>query len=237
VNEPPDERTPPAGRRGIVGVALSLGLAVGVFGVSFGILARAAGFGIVAPIVMSAVTFAGSAQFAAVSVIGTGGAVVAAIVAAILLNSRYLPIGLSVAPSLSGSPGTRLLEAQMVVDESWAVSARGDGTFDVRALLTVGLTLYAAWVVGTTIGVFGAGALGDPARFGLDAAFPALFLALLVPQVRPPRHAPRDSWRRSRALHVALLGGGIAFVLIPFTPAGVPIIAASAACLLGIRRG
>jgi predicted branched-subunit amino acid permease len=195
VNEPPDERTPPAGRRGIVGVALSLGLAVGVFGVSFGILARAAGFGIVAPIVMSAVTFAGSAQFAAVSVIGTGGAVVAAIVAAILLNSRYLPIGLSVAPSLSGSPGTRLLEAQMVVDESWAVSARGDGTFDVRALLTVGLTLYAAWVIGTTIGVFGAGALGDPARFGLACA--ARRAAGRRDRVRPdPVHAGRRADHR-----------------------------------------
>ncbi len=218
-------------------LAAPLGIAVGVFGVSFGILARAAGFGIVAPIVMSVLTFAGSAQFAAVSILGTGGAAVAAIAAAILLNSRYLPIGLSVAPSLSGPTGLRFLEGQFVVDESWAVSNHGDGTFDVPTLLVTGLTLYAAWVVGTMVGVLGGGALGDPAKLGLDAAFPALFLALLVGQVRPPRGAPRGSWRRSRSLRVALLGGAIAFVLIPVTPPGVPIISASTACLLGLRRG
>ena len=88
-----------------------------------------------------------------------------------------------------------------------------------------GLLLYVAWVAGTAVGAIGGQALGDPATLGLDAAFPALFLALLAPQVR-----------RRKPLFVALLGGTIALALTPFTPPGVPIIAASVACLLGVRR-
>ena len=88
-----------------------------------------------------------------------------------------------------------------------------------------GLLLYVAWVTGTAMGALGGQALGDPATLGLDAAFPALFLALLAPQVR-----------RRKPLFVALLGGTIALALTPFTPPGVPIIAASIACLLGVRR-
>ena len=201
-------------------------LSVLVFGVSFGILARAAGWGIAAPIVMSATTFAGSAQFAAVSVMGVGGAPAAAIVAALLLNSRYLAMGVSVAPSLTGSPLRRGLIGHLIVDESWALSNSGEGRFDVPTLVGVGVLLYVGWILGTTAGVLGGGAFGDPAKLGLDAAFPALFLALLVPQAK----------RSRRALQAAVLGGVIAFVLIPLTPPGVPIIAASAACLLGLRR-
>ena len=202
-----------------------LALAVFGFGVSFGVLSRAAGMGVVAPIVMSATTFAGSAQFAALSVAGDGGTVAAAVAAALLLNARYVPIGISVAPSISGGVWRRFMLGQLTVDESWALASRGDGRFDVRTLALAGGSLYLAWIVGTTIGVFAGSLLGDPARFGLDAAFPALFLALLVPQLRTPID------RR-----VALLGGAVALVLIPLTPPGVPIIAASAACLLGWRK-
>jgi 4-azaleucine resistance transporter AzlC len=215
------------GPREVLGLAAPFIASSVIFGASFGILARAAGFGVVAPIVMSATTFGGSAQFAAVSVLGGGGAPLAAIVAAILLNSRYLAIGLSVAPSLRGSAARRAVIGHLVVDESWAISNLGDGRYDVRTLVGVGCLMFVGWVGGTAAGVFGGGALGDPARFGLDAAFPALFLALLVPQAK----------RSRRAMQAAALGGAIAFVLIPFTPPGVPIIAASAACLLGLRRG
>jgi predicted branched-subunit amino acid permease len=118
----------------------------------------------------------------------------------------------------------RLLESQLIVDESWAVSRRADGRFDRRVLVGAGLVLYACWVGGTAVGVVAGEALADPVSLGLDAAFPALFLALLVPQVRS-----------RRAFAAALLGGAIALVLLPVAPAGVPIIAASAACLLGWR--
>ena len=202
-----------------------LALAVFGFGLSFGVLARSAGMGVVAPIVMSATTFAGSAQFAAVSVGGAGGSVGAAVAAALLLNARYVPIGISVAPSLAGHPWRRFLLGQLTVDESWALAARGDGRFDLQTLAVAGFALFVAWISGTTIGVFGGKLLGDPTRFGLDAAFPALFLALLVPQLRRPR-----------AHRAAIAGGALALALIPVAPPGVPIIAASAACLLGWMR-
>lgn len=202
-----------------------LAVAVLGFGVSFGVLARAAGMGAFAPLVMSATTFAGSAQFAAVSVLGDGGSVAAAVAAAILLNARYGPIGASVAPWLSGRTWSRFLRAQLVVDESWAVAAEGEGRFDPRVLVGAGMLLYAAWVVGTAIGTVGGGSLADPETLGLDAAFPALFLALLLPQL---------STRRT--VLAAVLGGAIALVLIPLTPPGIPIIAGGAACLLGVRR-
>jgi len=195
------------------------------FGVSFGLLARSAGMGWLAPIVMSSTTFAGSAQFAAVSILGTGGTVAAAVAAAVLLNARYWPIGVSVAPWLEGPAWSRFLRAQLVVDESWAVSAEGDGRFDPRILVGAGLTLYVAWVIGTAVGSLGGEILGDPNALGLDAAFPALFLALVLPQIRS-----------RRALVAAVVGGAIALALTPLTPAGVPIIAASAACLVGVRH-
>ncbi len=205
---------------------LPLALAVFGFGLSFGVLARSAGMGVVAPIAMSATTFAGSAQFAAISVGGAGGGLGAAVAAALLLNARYVPIGISLAPSLEGPSWRRFLLGQLTVDESWALAARGDGRFDVRTLAVAGGSLLIAWISGTTIGVFAGKLLSDPSRFGLDAAFPALFLALLAPQLRAPR-----------APGAALAGGALALALIPISPPGVPIIAASAACLLGWRRG
>jgi 4-azaleucine resistance transporter AzlC len=218
---------PPADRRHRDGVraAAPLAVAVAAFGVSFGLLARTEGWGWAAPIVMSATTFAGSAQFAALSVLGGGGTVAAAVTAALLLNARYGPIGVTVAPYLSGTLWSRFLHAQLVVDESWAIAAEGQGRYNPRMLVGAGLTLYAAWVGGTAIGSSFGEVLADPDALGLDAAFPALFLALVVPQVR-----------ERQALAAALVGAAIALALTPVAPAGVPIIAASAACLLGVRR-
>jgi len=205
--------------------AAPLAVAVAAFGVSFGLLARAEGWGWAAPIVMSATTFAGSAQFATISVLGTGGTLAAAITAALLLNARYAPIGVSVAPFFEGPTWSRFLHAQLVVDESWAISAEGHGRFNVRMLIGSGLLLYVTWVAGTAVGAIGGEVLADPEALGLDAAFPALFLALLVPQIHD-----------RRALAAALLGAAIALALTPIAPAGVPIIAASTACLLGLAR-
>lgn len=213
------------GHRDGVRATLPLSIAVAGFGVSFGVLARAAGMGAVAPVVMSATTFAGSAQFAAASVLTAGGSVATAVVAAVLLNARYAPIGVSVAPYLTSSWWSRFVHGQLVVDESWAIASEGDGRFNPRVLLGAGLTLYVAWVGGTTLGVLFGDVIGDPAKLGLDAAFPALFLALLVPQLRP-----------AQAKRSAILGAAIALALTPFAPPGVPIIAASAACLLGWQR-
>jgi 4-azaleucine resistance transporter AzlC len=202
-------------------------VAVGLFGISFGVLARAADFEPLAVGLFSVTTFAGSAQFAAVSVLGAGGTVAAAVGAAVLLNARYLPMGLAAAPAFEGPPWRRLLESQLVVDEAWALSIveeDGERRFDRRLLVGAGLLLYTAWLVGTVAGVAAGGALGDPEDLGLDAAFPALFLALLVGQLSS-----------RRAVAAALLGGAIALALIPTAPAGVPVIAATAACLIGLR--
>ena len=222
---PTAQRQPPEGFRYGLRASVPLCIAVGAFGVSFGVLARSNGFGVVAPLVMSATAFTGASQFAVVAVLGDGGGLGAAVTAAILLVARYVPIGISVAPAISGRVPSRILQSQLIIDESWAVANRGDGTFDRGALLGAGLAIYISWVVGTALGVIGGDALGDPEKFGLDAAFPALFLALLAPQLR------------NRTAVLAAAGGAlIALALIPVARPGIPIIAASAACLAGWRR-
>jgi branched chain amino acid efflux pump len=205
-----------------VRAAAPIGIAVAAFSLSFGVLARTAGMGWAPPLVMSATTFAGSAQFAVASILKDGGAAAAAITAAVLLNVRYAPIGISVASSFEGSWLKRIFLSQLIVDESWAIALKRKSGFDVRVLLGAGALLYVCWNAGTAAGVLLGNVIGDPNELGLDAAFPALFLALLVTQLTGRRE-----------LTAALLGGGIALVLIPFTPAGVPIVAGAAACLVG----
>ena len=195
------------------------------FGIAFGILASTAGMGSVAPIVMSATTFAGSAQFAAASVLDDGGSIAAAVIAAVLLNARYLAISVAIAPAFDGSRLRRFFEAQLLVDESWAVSQVGGGRIDRRLLVGAGILLFPCWVGGTTLGVFGGDVLGDPKRLGLDAAFPALFLVLLITLTVS-----------RRAIVAAFAGGLIALVLLPIAPAGLPVIAAGAVSLVGLRR-
>jgi 4-azaleucine resistance transporter AzlC len=195
------------------------------FGAAFGVLAGTAGMGAIPAIVMSATTFAGAAQFAATSVLRDGGTVIAAVAAAVLLNLRYLAISVAIAPAFRGSRLRRLIEGQLIVDESWAVSQTGGGRIDRRVLVGAGLVLFPFWVGGTALGALAGDVLGDPEQLGLDAAFPALFLALLVTQLV-----------NRRAVVAAVAGGLIALVLLPITPAGVPVIAASAVCLAGLRR-
>jgi 4-azaleucine resistance transporter AzlC len=208
-----------------VRAAAPIGVAALAFGVSYGVLARSAGWGRVAPVVMSLTTFAGSAQFAAVSILGAGGGLVTAVVAAVLLNLRYGPIGLSAASAITGPWWKRLLTAQLIVDESWAIAQRDDGRLDRHLLVGAGLLLLVGWTTGTVVGAFAGDLVADPESLGLDAAFPALFLALLWPQVRD----------RTRLL-AALGGAAIALALMPVTGAGVPIVVASLACLIGVRR-
>jgi len=204
---------------------LPLALVVGMFGVVFGALAIATEpMGAIPAVVMSVITFAGSAQFAAVSVLAEGGQTLPAAAAAVMLNLRYVPIGVTVAPYLRGAWWRRLLVSQLIVDESWAVAARPGGRYDIPVLAGVGVVLWLAWVGGTVVGVVGGRALGDPAALGLDAAFPALFLALLATHLRG-----------RRSMLAAAAGGLLALALVPFVPPGVPIVAAGLAALLGLR--
>ena len=209
------------GARAIAPIAI----AAAAFGATFGVLAREAGMETLAALTMSATTFAGSAQFAAASILGAGGGVVTAVVAAVLLNLRYGPMGLSAAGTLRGPWWLRALTAQLIVDESWAIAQRDDGRLDRHLLVGAGLLLVVGWTTGTVIGAFAGDLVADPASLGLDAAFPALFLALLWSQVGD----------RSRLL-AALAGAAIALVLMPFAGPGVPIVVASLGALVGARR-
>src|SRR3954451_20866387 len=159
-------------------------LAGGVVAISFGVLARQVGLSAVAAIAMSAIVFAGSAQFAAIAILAGGGGVGAAIGAAALMNSRFLPMGVAVAPSLPGRALWRAVQGQSVVDASWALAARGDGTFDRWLLFGSSSIQYVTWTSGTILGALGGGALGDTDKLGLDAIYPAFFVGLLVSEVR-----------------------------------------------------
>ena len=193
---------------------------------SFGILARDAGFSAVAAIVMSAIVFAGSAQFAAVSIIASGGTAGAAIAAASLMNSRFLPMGIALAPSLPGRATWRATQGQAVVDSSWAMANRGDGTFDRWFLFGSTAPQYVMWIAGTTAGALGGDLFGDTSRFGLDAIYPTFFLALLIAEVKD-----------RTTLVVAAGGGLLALSLVEVAPAGLPVLAASLVALWGLRRG
>ena len=201
-------------------------IAGGVLALSFGVLAREAGFSALGAMVMSAIVFAGSAQFAAISIIAAGGGIGAAIGAAALMNSRFLPMGIALAPSLQGSVLQRALQGQAVVDASWAMANQGEGRFDRHVLFGASAVQYVTWLGGTAVGAFAGGVLGDPHTLGLDAIFPAFFLALLLPELRD-----------ARSRGVALAGALIALALVPFAPPGVPVLAASAAALVGLKRG
>jgi 4-azaleucine resistance transporter AzlC len=196
-----------------------------VLSMSFGVLARHAGFSPLQAIVTSAIVFAGSAQFAALAVLASGGTALAAVAAGTLMNGRFLAMGMALAPSLPGGPGKRAVQGQAVVDASWALANRGDGTFDRWLLFGTTAPQYVTWFLGTVVGAYASGLLGDTDRFGLDAVFPTFFLGILIDELR----SPRSRW-------VALCGATIALSLVPFTPAGVPILVAAVAALLGLRR-
>jgi 4-azaleucine resistance transporter AzlC len=190
---------------------------------SFGVLARPV-LGPVAPIVMSILVFSGAAQFGALAVLLAGGGTAAAIVAGVLLNARYLAMGVALAPSLQGRALSRAAFALTTVDSSWAAASRGDGTFDPWYMVGVSIPQYAGWVLGTIVGVLIGSRLGDPNALGLDALFPAFFIALLFEEARGRRR-----------LVAAGGGAGIALVLSPIVPAGLPILAAAAAAVAASR--
>ncbi len=192
---------------------LRLGLpfaAVGFFlSVSFGVLARQAGFSVAQASVTAMIVFAGSAQFAAGS----------------LMNARFLAMGIALAPSLPGGPWRRAAQGQTVVDSSWALAHRGDGTFDRWLLFGTTLPQYVAWTLGSVVGAVSGDLLGDTDRLGLDAIYPVFFLSLLIAELRD----------RTSSL-VALTGALVALALVPLAPPGIPILAASAVALVGVVR-
>jgi predicted branched-subunit amino acid permease len=151
--------------------------------------------------------------------------VAAAVVAAVLMNARYIAMGVAIGPSLKGGRLRRGLEGQSVVDASWALANRGDGRFDRHTLFGSSAIQYCTWLSGTICGVLAGGLLPHPGALGIDAVFPAFFLALLVGEMRD-----------TEARMVAIGGAIVAVVLGLLAPAGVGILAASLVALVGVRR-
>jgi predicted branched-subunit amino acid permease len=202
---------------------LPLVIPTAALGVSFGVLAKPV-MGGVAPVVMSVLVFSGGAQFAVLGVLQASGAAATAFVAGLLMNARWVPMSLAVTPSLTGNRARRAAQAQGVVDAPFVLADRGDGTFNRGVMIGATLVQGASWIVGTLAGVLVGTALGDPSSLGLDAIFPAFYLLLLV-----------EETGSRRELAVVLAAGAVALGLMTVAPPGVPVIAASAAALLGLR--
>jgi 4-azaleucine resistance transporter AzlC len=209
---------------GTLSGAAGIGVAVGVYGVSFGVLAVAAGMSPAQACVMSMLVFTGASQFAFVGVLAGGGGALAAMGPAVMLALRNAAYGLSLAPILPGRLRDRAIVAHLVIDESTAMArAQDDPGAARRAFLATGVSVWLCWSAGTLAGALLGGGLGDPRTLGLDAMFPAAFLALVAPQLRRPG-----------AFVAAIAGAVIAVAVLPFAPAGLPVIAALAGVVPGV---
>ncbi|MEY4360872.1 MAG: hypothetical protein RL391_178 [Actinomycetota bacterium] len=211
--------------RPMILACLTLSAAVGVFGFSFGVGSVAAGSSVAQTCALSLFVFTGASQFSAVSVVGAGGSLGSALGGALLLAARNGVYGLAMSRRLDGSLGRRLVAAQLTIDETTAMAvAQPDRRRQQIAFWFTGVTLYVFWNIGTLIGAITGSAI-DPQTFGLDAAFPAGFVAMVWPLLGD---------RRARA--AAALGATICLVSVSFTPVGVPILLSAIAVLVGLQR-
>jgi len=195
---------------------LALAGAILVVGMSFGTIAVAAGLPMWMPTLLSTLVFAGGAQFMVVGVVAAGGGLVAAVLGALVLNARHLPFGLAVGPVIGRSWPARLLGSHLLIDESVAFAMAQKAPNRARAVYwACGTVLFLAWNTGTLVGALAGQVIGDPDTLGLDAAFPAALLALVLP-----------SLRNTRTRNAALLGAAVALATTPFLPVGVPVLLA-----------
>jgi len=209
--------------RPVVTASLTLATAVGVFAISFGVGAVAAGASIAQTCAMSLLVFTGASQLSAISVIGAGGSTASALGGALVLAARNGVYALTMGRRIEGRLPTRLVAAQFTIDESTAMSvAQDDPVAQRTAFWITGGCIYLFWNIGTLIGAL-LGSAVDPVTFGLDAAFPAAYVAMVWPQLCTPRG------RRA-----GILGAAICISLVPVLPVGVPILCAALAVLVGI---
>lgn len=215
--------TPPrAARRRVVADSLGVGVATGLYGVSFGALGTASGLSVLQTCVLSLLAFTGASQFAFIGVVAAGGAPLTGALTSVLLGSRNLFYGLSLVSILRLTGARRLLGAHLVIDESTAVAvAQRDDALGRLGFWWTGASIYVLWNLSTVAGALAGTAIGDPRTYGLDAAVGAAFLALLWPRLSGA--LPRV---------VALVGAGVALGLVPLSPAGVPIIAGGAVAVV-----
>lgn len=201
----------------ILRAAIGIGVYAGAFGMSFGAVSVGSGLTLAQTMVLSLVLFSGASQFAFVGLATVGGSPFAAIPTALLLGVRNAFYGVPLAEILHPRGLSGLWTAHFVIDETTAMAV-GQRSPEARryAFWATGLILFALWQLGSLAGAL-LGAAIDPSDFGLDAAAPAVFLALLWPALAD---------RRARA--VAVVGAGVALVLLPVAPTGVPVVAAAA---------
>ncbi|WP_308282612.1 AzlC family ABC transporter permease [Pseudonocardia nigra] len=194
---------------------MAIAAAVGVVGASFGALGSAAGLALPLIVGLSVLVLAGASQFLVVAVVAAGGGPVAAVVGGLLINARHLPYGLAMGDTVGDRLPARLLGAHLLIDEVVAFSrARGTGRRARTAYWLCGALLFTFWNIGTVVGALAGAAVPDPDTFGVDAAFPAGLLALLVPALR-----------RADARRVGLAAAAVALLATPVLPAGLPVLA------------
>lgn len=209
-------------RREVLRQAVSVGVATGAYGLSFGALSVAAGLNLWQTIALSALLFSGASQFAVVGIIAAGGAGGAAVATSTLLGVRNGIYGLQVSRLLGVRGLRRVPAAQLTIDESTAVAvAQPEQSAQRLGFWSTGLAVFVMWNLTTIVGALVGNALGDPKRFGLDAAAPAAFCALLWPRLRS-----------GDARAVAAAAAIIAVVVAPHAPAGIPVLVAALAAIL-----
>ena len=215
----PDQPDEP---RAIIRDGLGVGIATGLYGVSFGAVSVAAGLSVLQTCVLSLVMFTGASQFAFIGVAAAGGAPLSGAVTALMLGTRNTLYGLRLAPLLQLRGWRRPLAAHLVIDESTAMSVTRGSTAAARVgFLSTGLAVFTLWNLFTFLGAIAGNLIGDPSTYGLDAAVGAAFLALLW---------PRLSDRRNRV--VAVCAAAVALGVVPVTAAGVPVLVAGGVALL-----
>ena len=218
----PDEPFTAEARRAVVRDSLAVGLATGAYGVSFGAVSVAAGLSVLQTCALSALMFTGASQFALVGVVAAGGAPLSGALTALLLGTRNTLYGLRVAPLLGLRGVRRLAAAHLLIDESTAMSVtRGSRAAARTGYVATGLSVLVLWNLATLAGAVAGNALGDPRRYGLDAAVGGAFLALLWPRLTTPLNRL-----------VGLLAVVVALGVAPSTAAGVPVLAAGGVALL-----
>ncbi|MEU3599845.1 AzlC family ABC transporter permease [Streptomyces sp. NPDC006798] len=201
----------------VVRDALGVGVAVGLSGFAFGVTAAGSGLTLLQTCALSLLVFTGASQFALVGALAAGGNPFTAAAGAFFLGIRNAFYGLRLSQLLALPRAVRPFAAHWVIDETTAVALAQPGRRAARLGFTVtGLTLYVLWNATTLLGALGAEAIGDTDAWGLDAAGPAVFLALLAPMLRTTTE------RAVAGLAVLLV-----VMALPVLPAGVPVLVAA----------
>ena len=212
--------------RGQLRDILLVGAAVLLVGASFGAIAVGVGLPWYLPLLLSVMVFAGAAQFVFVGIVGAGGSVVSAVIAGLVVNLRHLPFGFALGDAMGKRWWERVFGSYLMIDETVAFTTPQRDDAARRAMYWIcGMVLFVGWNLGVLAGTFGGVLLGDPDALGLDAAFPAVLIALILPALAEP------AVRRA-----ALAGGVVAVLSAPFLPAGVPVLVALIGLLLAVDR-